>query len=169
MSEKPTYEELEQRNQELEIEAAERRKVEAAVHESEERYRIIFEQSMDSVVIVNMENLALIDFNDKACESLGYNREEFKRLKLSDIEHFETTDMIREHTEKVIKEGGQVFETKHRTKNGELRDVRVGTKVTCIGGKKIGHAIWSDIAERKRMERKLRQSEEELRIRGKSS
>lgn len=49
MGEKPTYEELEQRIKELENEAFERRRVEEALRESEEKYRRFVETSNEGV------------------------------------------------------------------------------------------------------------------------
>ena len=91
MAKKPTYEELEQRVRELERVTSERNQVEAALRESEERFRTIMEQSPSAIeiydpdgklLIVNDEwesfwNLKKSDvadfniFNDKECERTG--------------------------------------------------------------------------------------------------
>jgi len=51
MTNKPTYEELEQRVKELEQEEAERKQAEEALQESKERFRAIFETAQDSIFI----------------------------------------------------------------------------------------------------------------------
>ena len=49
MARKPTYEELKQRVKELEKEAIERKGVEEVLQESEEKYRRLFEDSLQGV------------------------------------------------------------------------------------------------------------------------
>ena len=163
MDRKPTYEELAQRVWDLEKEIIERNKLNDAFRESEQRYRKIFEQLPDSALLINIDNGTFIDFNDKACESLGYSREEFKKLRLSDIEVIESEAEIIEHMEKIIERGGDLFETKHRAKNGNLHDVIVSTKVVCIDGRKCVQSVCTDISRQKKPESTLRQSEERLR------
>lgn len=135
----------------------ERKQAEEALRESEKKYRAIFEQAEDSIVVIDQETGVLVDFNTKAHENLGYSREEFAKLKMADIDAFETTEEFRRHAKNIQKEGIEWFESKHRTKSGEMRDVHVSNKSLNIKGKIFGFAVWHDITERKRAEEKLRQ------------
>jgi len=144
--------ELEKANAELEAEIADRKKAEEALHESEDKYRAIFAQAADSIVLIDPENGALVDFNDRAHDSLGYTREELQKLKIPDFEAIESAEKVREHIEKIIRQGGDTFETKHRTKSGKIRDVLASSRVISIGGKDFVQSIWRDITDRKDME-----------------
>jgi PAS domain S-box-containing protein len=141
----------------------ERKRVEDALRESEERYRAIFEQAADSIVLIDAETGALVQFNDRAHQSLGYTRKEFERLKVSDFEVIESAEDVAKHIEKILKEGADVFETKHRTKSGEIRDIQVSGRAVTLGGRHFTQGIWRDITERKRAEQALRESEEKYR------
>ena len=132
-----------------------------AHEESEERYRAIFEQAADSIVLVD-ETGALVEFNDRAHENLGYTREEFEKLKIPDFEIFESAEDTAKHIGKVIKEGSDTFETKHRTKSGEAREIQANVRAISIRGKDFVQGIWRDITERKRAEEALELRAEQL-------
>ncbi len=136
---------------------------EKALWESEDRYRAIFEQAADSVLLVDAQTGAVVECNDKAHETLGYTREEFKKLKIPDVEIIESAEEIANHIEKVVKEGADTFETKHRTKGGEILDVEVRCRAISTGERDFIQCIWHDITERKRAEEKLRASEAKYR------
>jgi len=160
MASKPTYEELEQRVKELEKEAAERKLAEEALRDSEERYHAIFEQAADSIVLIDGETGALVEFNERAHDSLGFIREEFEKLKIPDFEVIESAEQVEKHIKKIIDQGADTFETKHRTKGGEIRDIQVSSRAISIRGKNFVQSICRDVTELKRVEEALRESEE---------
>ncbi|MEE9420272.1 MAG: PAS domain S-box protein, partial [Desulfatiglandaceae bacterium] len=140
------------------------KQAEEALRESEERYRTIFEQAADSIVLIDGETGALVDFNESAHKNLGYTRKEFGRLKISDFEVIETTEEeVLKHLKKVAKLGVDTFETKHRTKAGEIRDIHVSSMAISIHGKRLNQGIWRDITEIKRTHEALQKSERRFR------
>jgi len=136
---------------------------ESELRESEERHRAIFEQAAESIVLIDAKTGALVEFNDRACENLGYNREEFEKLRLPDLEVVESAGEVAKHIEKIIKEGTDVFETKHRTKDGEIRDIQVSSRVISIRGREFVQSIWLDITERKRAQQQIVRAAQEWR------
>ncbi|MCJ7509480.1 MAG: PAS domain S-box protein [Dehalococcoidia bacterium] len=130
----------------------ERKRAEEALRESEERYRTLFEQAPDSVLLIDGETGALVQFNDKAHETLGYTREELEKLKIPDFEAIESPEEVAKHIRRVVEEGADIFETKHRTKSGEIRDIEVRSRAVSVRGKGFNQALFHDITERKRAE-----------------
>ena len=141
---------------EVTLEITERKRAEEALRESEERYRALFEQAADSIVLVDAETGALEEYNSRAYESLGYTQEEFEKLKIQDLEVIESDKEVVKHIEKIIKEESEVFETKHRTKGGQIRDILVSGRAISIGGKNLVQGIWRDVTDLKRAEREIR-------------
>ncbi|GAG44963.1 unnamed protein product, partial [marine sediment metagenome] len=90
-----------------------RKQSEEALLESEERYKAIFEQAGDSIVLIDVESGELVEFNEMTHKNLGYTREEFQKLKIHDFEVIESEKKIAAHIQKIIKRGTDTFKTKH--------------------------------------------------------
>jgi len=133
-----------------------------ALRESEEAYRAIFEQAVDSIVIIDSNSGELLEFNDKTCEHLGYTRQEFEGIKVSDIDVIESNQEVTEHVKLILKDGLDVFETKHRKKNGEILDIQVNTKTISIAGREVIQGIWRDITDENRAKTELKKAHDEL-------
>jgi PAS domain S-box-containing protein len=141
----------------------EQRRAEAALAESEARYRALFEQAPDSIVLVEAGSGKAVEFNDRAHQNLGYTRAEFQGLTVGDLEAIESPEEVVAHTRKIIRDGSDTFETKHRAKTGQIRDVLVTSRAVSIGGRDFALAIWRDMTERKRSEQAVRESEAKYR------
>ena len=141
-------------------EITERKKTEQVLRDSEEKYRAIFEQAVDSIVLIDGETGALLEFNERTHEILGYTREEFRRLKIPDFEVIESSEEVDKHIKKIIKEGADIFETKHRTKDGQIQDIMVSSRAISMGNRDFCLSIWRDITERKKAEQALKLSEQ---------
>jgi PAS domain S-box-containing protein len=140
----------------------ERKLAATALHEANTRYRLLFEQSPDGIVIIDLETGRLSDFNETAHRQLGYSREEFARLSISDIEAAETPEQTRARIASVTQKGRSDFETQHRTRQGGMRDIQVTAQFTEVAGHSVYHCVWRDITERKVGERQLREQNEIL-------
>ncbi len=141
----------------------ERKKAEEALCESERRYRAIFEQAADSIVLIDAETGELVEFNDRTHQNLGYTREEFQNLKIPDFEVIESTEEVKKHLEKIVRTGTDTFETKHRTKDDEIRDVQIRSRAISIREKDFVQSIWRDITDSKKAEAALAESEGKFR------
>jgi PAS domain S-box-containing protein len=129
----------------------ERMQAEERLSEAETRYRTLFEQSPDGILLID-ENGIPVEFNEAVHRQLGYTREEFKDLRISDIDPAESDAEIRKSITNVLKTGKSRFEVKHKTREGEIRDVQVIAQKLVLSGKAYLHAIWRDITDTRKME-----------------
>ncbi|VVB88479.1 Methyl sulfide methyltransferase-associated sensor [uncultured archaeon] len=138
------------------VDITERQQALEKLRESEIRYRTLFEQSTDGVLIIDSQTAIAIEFNEAAPRQLGYSREEFKRLRIFDYEAKEKFEETRNHIEKVLREGRDDFETQHRTKDNKIRNVLVTVQAIKLSGRVFLHCIYHDITERRMIEEALR-------------
>lgn len=140
-----------------------RRRLYQEAQKRESIFHAIVDQANDSIGLVDFETARFLEFNETAHRNLGYSREEFARLGVPDLEADMEPTTITAAFEQIRREGSAVFETRHRCKNGEVREVRVSTRLLRLHGQEYLASIWSDITERKAMVKDLRDSEERFR------
>lgn len=85
MSEKPTYEELEKRVRELSRVKDEQNQALAVLRKSEEKYRLITEQTADFIYTVNIEREQFTYVTRSVERMFGFSSEECADLKVQDI------------------------------------------------------------------------------------
>jgi PAS domain S-box-containing protein len=114
--------------------------------EAENGYRLLFEKSPESMLVIDAAG-RIAQFNEAAYRQLGYSRDEFARLRIQDIDPFETDEGIGAKVRKVLDEGAAEFDVKQRTKGGDLRDVHVITRVISFAGRSAFYSIWRDVTQ----------------------
>ncbi|WP_317136813.1 PAS domain S-box protein [Methanochimaera problematica] len=94
---------------------------------SEMRYRLLFNNANDGIIIHGMENDkipgVIIDVNDKACEKLGYSRDELLKMRISDIDLNLKIEEQAEILKKFSLDREVTFESTHQTKDGHKKPV----------------------------------------------
>ncbi len=120
-------------------------------------YKTVIEGAIDGFWHVDMEG-RIVEVNDAYCRMSGYSREEILEMDISDIEANETPEQIAAHLRKVIENGADRFETKHRTKCGKLLDIEVSSSY--LNEEFSGFSCFlRDITERK-----IAESEKEITV-----
>ncbi len=130
------------------------------LQEAELRYRTTFEQFPDGIMIIDPERLKAIEFNDFMCELLGYSRKKFATMKINDYEAIEDEKITKSHIQRVFRYGRDDFETKFRTKHGDIKDIYVSAKVIKLGGGKYIQSICRDITESKKIQQQIEEERE---------
>ena len=140
----------------------ERTRAEDALRASEKKYRLLFNDNPLPMWINSMANNHFIDVNNAALISYGYNKEEFLRMKLSDLDSFNSSLHKPEVSEKkrTPKFGG-VYE--HIKKNGQKIKVDILTHDIIYEGKPAILSLANDITVKFEAEESLQKSNEALR------
>ena len=153
MSQKPTYEELQHRVQDLEKVASDRKRAEQMLRESKEHLGSIFRSAPIGIgLVINRE---LQQVNSRLCEILGYKEEELvgrsSRILYASSEDFEIVG--REKYIQIRDRGTGTVETQWQRKNGTIIDVLLSSTPIDLKDHSKGITFTAlDITERKRAE-----------------
>lgn len=123
-----------------------------ALSQNEEKYRNLFEDSMDMIFLTSYEG-EFIDINQAGLDLLGYSREEIKETPVDSI--YATPAKRNEFRDLIAKTGSvRDFEIKLKRKDGsEIDGLLSGTVRKSKEGKIIGYqGIIHDMTERKQAE-----------------
>ena len=120
----------------------ERKLIEDAFTNSEERYRILFEMALDAVMMLDCETGQIIEANSSALRMYGYSSEEFMQLKPFDL----SAEPVK--TEKSIRNKETVVHLRwHRRKDGTVFPVEITDSFFEYLGRKVHVAVIRDITE----------------------
>jgi diguanylate cyclase len=126
---------------------------------SEGRYRLLFEQSADSVYLHGLdaagEPTRFLAVNDATCALLGYTREELRGLTPRAVDAAPAPGQLRRMMAELVREGSVHYESVRRTREGELIPVEISSSLTEVDGELVVLSISRDIRERQREMRRL--------------
>lgn len=142
----------------------ERRKTEIIIKENEEKFRHIYENNRDGVMVVDIKSRKFIIGNNAFCKMIGYSAKELIKIGVDDI-----------HPKKdlpfVLKKFSQMVQGITKTadnlpvkrKDGSIFYVDVVASPVNLYGKKYIMGSFRDITERKKVEEVIRESEKKFR------
>jgi PAS domain S-box-containing protein len=133
-----------------------RRRAEASLARSEERYRKLFEHNPAPMWVFEIETLRFLAVNESATELYGYTREEFLARTLRDIRPPEDVARLEEDVRvprSAIRRSGP---WRHRRKGGAELLVEIVTHDVDFEGRPARLVLANDVTERLRAEEKLR-------------
>ena len=103
----------------------------------------------------------LLEANESYAKISGYSIDELVNMHISQLEALEESEQIQAHIEKIAAQGYDLFETRHRHKDGHIIDIEASVaflpefQQLCV--------FCRDISGRKIMENELKASEEKFR------
>ncbi len=144
----------------------ERKRMEAALQESEKRYRTIFEQAGDAIFILDGEGESpgrIVDANRAAAAMHGYTRAELLRMNIADLDTPDSARKVQKRVQAILEGKRLKTELYHIRKDGTIFPVEVSAGLLELGNHRYILAFDRDVSERKRAERALKKSEEQIR------
>lgn len=121
--------------------------------EREARYRAVIETAADGFWMFDDEG-HILDVNDTYQLRSGYSRKELLGMHIADLDAQDPPQEILRRIEKMRRTGNQRFETRHRTKGGEVWPVEVVASYRSVPDRRF-FAFLRDISDRKLLEQQM--------------
>ena len=140
----------------------ERKQVEAALRENEQRYRTLFRQAMDGILLLDTEG-NLVEVNDSFARMHGYTVDEMLQMNLRELDTPEAQALAPERARRILQGETIGFEVEQYHQDGHILPLDVAASAIDIDGKMYVLAFHRDITERRRADQELRRSQQALR------
>ncbi len=138
---------------------SQRKQIEEQLRKSEERYRQLFNNGNDAVLVHNITAKGQLthftEVNDIACQRLGYTREELLKLTPIDIDSPADTYIIAERTRQLLTHHHVLFETTLRGKHAQKLPSEVNIHLFRLDEEVTALAIVRDTSERQQAQQAL--------------
>ncbi|HEY9639288.1 MAG TPA: CBS domain-containing protein, partial [Coleofasciculaceae cyanobacterium] len=140
---------------------AKRKQAEAALVREVIRSKMLFNTSVDGIVILDDQG-NVIETNPSFAKMLGYTSEEVVTLNIFDLDAKWTHEELQKGIQEFTLNKRVMFETRHRRKDGSICDVEISANSIDWDGKNVQFCICRDITQRKQTEAALHQLNQEL-------
>ncbi len=138
-------------------EIARRKKAEEALKESEQKFKTIFDNATDGILLADVESKKFLMGNITICQKLGYSQEEIKNLELMDIHPKKDIPYVIDQFESQVKKRSTLAkDIPVKTREGNVFYADVNSAPITLTGKRCLVGIFRDITERKKMEEEIK-------------
>ncbi len=135
----------------------ERKKAEAILKSSEERYRYLFNNNPACIIVWDLEDFRILEVNDSSIEQYEYSKEEFLTKTILDLRNKEDFGAIGELAQKAREDiFFKVIDTwKHINKSGQYMFMEITSHRIEYKGKAVILALANNVTEKILLEEKL--------------
>lgn len=141
-------------------EITDRKNAEDLLKENEKKYRSIFEQSNDAILIHGL-NGKIFDVNDRACQLLGYSKDQLREMSLDQIHPVSCLEKSKSAIEQIRNKGHIRFDVQLKRKDSSAIDVEISSTIV-DSNKGIVQGMVRDISKRKEYEQKILEKNKQL-------
>lgn len=144
------------------IDITDRKRAEADLQASESRYRSFVDHATDALFLQDRAG-RVVDVNEQACVSLGYDRDELIGKLPLEFDPDITKDTLQRTLDRLGSGDTIAFDSRHQRKDGTTFPVEIRLRPFYVNDERFHIALVRDITDRKRSEQALRESESRLR------
>src|SRR3989454_3901314 len=139
--------------------AIERKRTEEQLHDSERKYRLLFETNPEPMFVYDFQTLRILAVNGAAVARYGYTEPEFLQLTLRDIRPPEEQGRLDEELARRPDDGAVRAGVRHCTKQGKRFDVDLVARPLEFAGRRARLVLARDVSAQRQLEEALRQSQ----------
>jgi len=110
----------------------------------------------NDIILLLDDGGRILEANDRAVACYGFSREELLQKTVLALRHSSSQGDFTEQWKEVGERGSLVFESVHRTRDGQPFPVEVSVRSIRVGDRQFRQSIIRDITERKTLDERLR-------------
>jgi PAS domain S-box-containing protein len=133
-----------------------------ALQQREEIFKSIVGLAASGIVLIDVPTMRYVEFNDAACQTLGYSREEFAQLTVYDVQCTLSPATVHSMVQRIMAAGNLSFENQHQRKDGVVLDFWISLRHIQLNGRDYLAEVLNDITQRKEIERNLLRYQNQL-------
>jgi diguanylate cyclase (GGDEF)-like protein/PAS domain S-box-containing protein len=141
--------------QRLKTELAERERMQTALRESEEGYRLLFQDNPLPMWVMDIESRRFLATNEAASRHYGYSADEFMAMAASDLVPEEDRQNLLARLAAPLPRLVRGVRLRHRKQDGTIIDVEITAHNVQFQGKRARLVLANDVTERVRVEERL--------------
>ena len=145
-----------------------RKKREEDANKLARRNEMIIDMMPDNFIFSD-EELNILDVNPAICRDSGFSRQELLNIKISDFDAKLSGEEIKENRKNISHTGNFLFDTKTKTKNGNIVDKEVTVTKMKIDGQTFYASFSRDISESVKREAEIKKSNERFELIGRTT
>jgi PAS domain S-box-containing protein len=155
-------ESIKTRTAELQKEMEARKQVEETLRQSEEMYRVLFEESTHGILATDIETKRFVFANPSICRMLGYSEGELLQLGIADLHPQDSLDSVLSEFHAQMRGTKSISSSlPFLRKDGTIFYADIGGCSTIFQGRRCGVGFFADATARKRAEEKLHKIEDD--------
>src|SRR6266567_902930 len=137
--------------------AIDRKRTEEQLHDSERKYRLLFETNPEPMFVYDFETLRILAVNGAAVARYGHTEAEFLALTIRDIRPVEEQGRLEQELARRPDEGAIRTGVRHRAKDGRLFEVDLVARPLEFAGRRARLVLARDVTAQRHLEDQLRQ------------
>ena len=137
------------------VDVTDRKKAEHLLRDSEEKFRVLFENANDSIFLSDPGTGHIIDANENAMRNLGFVRSEILSMNVSEVLEFVKPDGTPETPADGASCLADMAEALLAHKDGSKSPVEISSRLVKIRDQSVVQSIARDISQRKAMQKQL--------------
>jgi len=132
----------------------------AALHASEEKYKILFDANPNPMWVYDPRTLAFLAVNQAVVRVYGYSRDEFLAMTIKEIRPPEEVPVLLEQLKGPLEDVSRSDGLwRHRKKDGSTLDMEIVASTILFGGVPARLVMATDVSEKKKLESQLLQAQ----------